>query len=98
MHPAPALTRSARGSAPPQPRTQVKVDSIRVTQGASVLYLRVLDGRGSVIPVHIGEAESSSLQKEINKQWVCRAACLEHTVVCLQRVLLAPSARRRGAP
>lgn len=52
----------------PHISVQVKVDSIRVTQGASVLYLRVLDGRNSVIPVHIGEAESSSLQKEINKQ------------------------------
>lgn len=52
----------------PSPRTQVKVDSVRVTQGSAVVYLRVLDSNGYVIPVHIGEAESNALLKEINKQ------------------------------
>lgn len=32
------------------------------------MYLRVLDSNGYVIPVHIGEAESNALLKEINKQ------------------------------
>jgi bifunctional DNase/RNase len=44
------------------------VDSVRVSQGSAVVYLRVLDTTGYVIPVHIGEAESNALLKEINKQ------------------------------
>lgn len=44
------------------------MDSVRVSQGASVVYLRILDGRGHVLPVHIGEVESNALLKEINKQ------------------------------
>ncbi|KAI8462549.1 MAG: bifunctional nuclease-domain-containing protein [Monoraphidium minutum] len=51
---------------PPPP--QVKVDSVRVSQGSAVVYLKVLDSQGYVIPVHIGEAESNALLKEINKQ------------------------------
>jgi len=52
---------------------EVKVDSVRVSQGASIVYLRILsdhgnDGQTLVLPVHIGEHESSSLLKEINKQ------------------------------
>lgn len=47
---------------------EVKVDSVRVAQGTSVVYLRVLDSNNLVIPVHIGESESSALLKEINKQ------------------------------
>jgi len=46
---------------------EVKVDSVRVSQGASVVYLRVLDS-SQYIPVHIGEHESNALLKEINKQ------------------------------
>jgi len=45
------------------------VDSVRVSQGSAVVYLRVLDkSPDCVIPVHIGEAESNALLKEINKQ------------------------------
>jgi hypothetical protein len=76
------------------------VDSIRVTQGASVLYLRVLDGKGSVIPVHIGEAESSSLQKEINKQRQARGPTMHHTPTSMQPppALHPPPARAPPGP
>lgn len=47
---------------------EVKVDSVRISQNLSVVYLRVLDGNNQVIAVHIGENESSALLKEINKQ------------------------------
>ncbi|GAX79857.1 hypothetical protein CEUSTIGMA_g7297.t1 [Chlamydomonas eustigma] len=48
---------------------EVKVDSVRVTNGAAVIFLRLCDSApGLVLPVHIGEAESSALLKEINKQ------------------------------
>lgn len=47
---------------------EVKVDSVRVAQGSSVVFLRILDGDGSTLPVHIGESESNSLMKEINNQ------------------------------
>jgi hypothetical protein len=38
-----------------------------VSQGASVVHLRVV-GSECVVPVHIGENESSALVREINKQ------------------------------
>lgn len=47
---------------------EVKVDSVRISQSMSVVYLRVLDGNNQVIAVHIGESESAALLKEINKQ------------------------------
>lgn len=47
---------------------EVKVDSVRVSSGASVVFLRLVDSPGLVLPVHIGEAESTALLKEINKQ------------------------------
>eukprot|EP00882_Tetradesmus_deserticola_P003683 GHRQ01003897.1.p1 GENE.GHRQ01003897.1~~GHRQ01003897.1.p1 ORF type:complete len:336 (+),score=101.75 GHRQ01003897.1:288-1295(+) len=46
---------------------EVKIESVRVSQGASVVYLRVV-GSDGVIPVHIGENESNALLREINKQ------------------------------
>lgn len=46
---------------------EVRIDSVRVSQGASIVYLRVV-GSESVIPVHIGENESNALLREINKQ------------------------------
>ncbi|KAF8065518.1 hypothetical protein HT031_003119 [Scenedesmus sp. PABB004] len=46
---------------------EVKIESVRVSQGASVVYLRVV-GTDGVIPVHIGEHESNALLREINKQ------------------------------
>ncbi|WIA36726.1 hypothetical protein OEZ86_007998 [Tetradesmus obliquus] len=46
---------------------EVKIESVRVSQGASVVYLRVVGSEG-VIPVHIGENESNALLREINKQ------------------------------
>lgn len=58
---------------------EVKVDSVRVSSGASIVYLRVLDSNGLVIPVHIGENESSALLKEINKQRQMRP--LTHDVI-----------------
>jgi bifunctional DNase/RNase len=51
-----------------QEYVQVKVDSVRIAQGVSIVYLRVCDSNSLVIPVHIGEAESNALLKEINKQ------------------------------
>lgn len=50
-----------------QDYVEVKIDSVRVSQGASVVYLRVV-GSDGVIPVHIGETESNALLREINKQ------------------------------
>ncbi|GLC44475.1 hypothetical protein PLESTB_000069300 [Pleodorina starrii] len=47
---------------------EVKVDQVRVNSGNAVVYLRILDGRERVLPVHIGENESNALLKEINKQ------------------------------
>lgn len=47
---------------------EVKVDSVRVAQGSSVVFLRILDGAGATLPVHIGEAESNALMKEISNQ------------------------------
>ncbi|EFJ46161.1 hypothetical protein VOLCADRAFT_121109 [Volvox carteri f. nagariensis] len=47
---------------------EVKVDQVRLGQGNAVVYLRILDGRERVLPVHIGENESNALLKEINKQ------------------------------
>ncbi|GLI68473.1 hypothetical protein VaNZ11_012899 [Volvox africanus] len=47
---------------------EVKVDQVRVNAGNAVVYLRILDGRERVLPVHIGENESNALLKEINKQ------------------------------
>ncbi|PNW72526.1 hypothetical protein CHLRE_16g688302v5 [Chlamydomonas reinhardtii] len=47
---------------------EVKVDQVRVNSGNAVVYLRILDGRERVLPVHIGENESNALVKEINKQ------------------------------
>lgn len=46
---------------------EVRIESVRVSQGASIVYLRVV-GSDSVIPVHIGENESNALLREINKQ------------------------------
>lgn len=46
---------------------EVRIESVRVSQGASIVYLRVV-GSESVIPVHIGENESNALLREINKQ------------------------------
>jgi bifunctional DNase/RNase len=46
---------------------EVRVDSVRCAQGASLVNLRVV-GLGSIIPVHVGEPESNALLKEINRQ------------------------------
>lgn len=34
---------------------EVKVDSVKFGQGAAIVYLRVLDSNGLMIPMHIGE-------------------------------------------
>ncbi|KXZ43808.1 hypothetical protein GPECTOR_80g168 [Gonium pectorale] len=47
---------------------KASVDQVRVNSGNAVVYLRILDGRDRVLPVHIGENESNALLKEINKQ------------------------------
>jgi len=67
---------------------EVKVDSVRVSQGASVVYLRLLDGSSPplVLPVHIGDAESSALLKEINKQKNMRPLTHDLTKNLLQAV------------
>jgi hypothetical protein len=59
---------------------EVRIESVRVSQGASIVYLRVV-GSESVIPVHIGENESNALLREINKQrqvriWTDQADCM----------------------
>lgn len=37
------------------PRTwQVKVDSVRVSQGSSIVMLKVLDASGYLVPIHVG--------------------------------------------
>lgn len=48
------------------------MDSVRVSQGNSIVYLRILDGQNLVLQVHIGEHESSALLKEISKGRVVR--------------------------
>eukprot|EP00877_Chromochloris_zofingiensis_P005969 jgi/Chrzof1/1625/Cz10g14300.t1 len=47
---------------------EVKVDSVKFGQGAAIVYLRVLDSNGLMIPMHIGETESNALLQEINKK------------------------------
>jgi len=69
-----AFGRGGGGDAHQQPSpslndyVEVKVDSVRVSAGASVVFLRLCQAPDLVLPVHIGEAESSALLKEINKQ------------------------------
>jgi hypothetical protein len=46
---------------------EVKVENVRASQGASVVYLRVV-GSESVVMVHVGESESNALLREMNKQ------------------------------
>lgn len=59
---------------------EVKVDSVRVNGGASIVYLRVVDTtQNLLIPVHVGDQESNALLKEINKQRQVRP--LTHDVV-----------------
>eukprot|EP00879_Flechtneria_rotunda_P002717 GHRR01002923.1.p1 GENE.GHRR01002923.1~~GHRR01002923.1.p1 ORF type:complete len:338 (+),score=69.67 GHRR01002923.1:93-1106(+) len=45
---------------------EVKIESVKTNQGSSIVYLRVVGSEG-LIPVHIGESESSALLREINK-------------------------------
>lgn len=48
---------------------EVKVESVRQTQGGSnVVYLKLMDAKGYLLPVHIGDAEAAALLKEIHKQ------------------------------
>jgi len=44
---------------------EVRVDGVRVGQGSSVVQLKVLESAGLVVSVHIGEAESAALLKEM---------------------------------
>ena len=62
---------------------------MRVSQGSSVVYLRTVEGPELVVPVHIGEAESAALVKEINKQRAARP--LTHDVT--KSLLLATGFR-----
>lgn len=63
---------------------EVRIESVRVSQGASIVYLRVV-GSESVIPVHIGENESNALLREINKQRQVRGSGrgLGRLVLCM---------------
>jgi hypothetical protein len=52
--PAPPPIKTTHNTLTP-PKPQVKVDSVRVSQGSAVVYLKLLDDSGLVVPVHIGE-------------------------------------------
>lgn len=65
---------------------EVKVDSVRVSSGASVVFLRLCSQPDLVLPVHIGENESSALLKEINKQRGIRPLTHDLTKSLLQAV------------
>lgn len=71
LKPASGPLRAFEGSSSKDPSledyVEVRIESVRVSQGASIVYLRVV-GSESVIPVHIGENESNALLREINKQ------------------------------
>jgi len=47
---------------------EIKVEGVKVLQGSSIVYFRVLDGKNSTFPIHIGETESVSLLRELNHQ------------------------------
>lgn len=51
---------------------EVRIESVRMSKEASVVYLRVV-GSDAVVPVHIGENESNALLREINKHRQVRA-------------------------
>lgn len=42
-----------------------------------VLFLKLLDGNNSVLPVYIGDFECAALVKEINKRQSVRGNCIE---------------------
>lgn len=71
LKPASGPLRAYEGNSSKDPSledyVEVRIESVRVSQGASIVYLRVV-GSESVIPVHIGENESNALLREINKQ------------------------------
>jgi hypothetical protein len=71
LTPASGPLRAYEGSSSKDPSledyVEVRIESVKVSQGVSIVYLRVV-GSESVIPVHIGEAESTALLREINKQ------------------------------
>ena len=71
LKPASGPLRAYEGNSSKDPSledyVEVRIESVRVAQGASIVYLRVV-GSESVIPVHIGENESNALLREINKQ------------------------------
>jgi len=50
---------------------QVSIDKVESAKSAaSVLYLSIKDGSGSVLPVYVGEAESLALEMELSKNKV----------------------------
>lgn len=63
-----------QGSGPKDPSVEnlveVKVDSVRVSQGASVVYLRLLDGSQAVLPVHIGRKGIRLLEILKARDWL----------------------------
>lgn len=84
LKPASGPLRAYEGNSSKDPSledyVEVRIESVRVSQGASIVYLRVV-GSESVIPVHIGENESNALLREINKQrqvriWTDQADCM----------------------
>ncbi len=54
---------------------EVKVDSVRVSQGNSIVYLRILDGQNLVLQVHIGAWRASGWMARCRRRWGLRG-CL----------------------
>jgi hypothetical protein len=69
--------------------TEVKVDSVRVSQGNSIVYLRLLSSENLILQVHIGAWMCVLVCARLRGAWLWRLAVLANTAACQPLVRLA---------